>query len=72
MHFWLQFIITICIFALMVVSGLYTYRYLNNKLTSSNSWAGIIFYAIALFAALAAISSGGFLLMGLIFEYLVN
>jgi len=72
MHFWLQFIITIGIFALMLIGGLYTYKYLNNKLTSSNTWAGIIFYSLALFATLAAIYGGGFLLMGVIYEYLVS
>lgn len=70
MQFWLQFIITICIFLLMLIGGIYTYKFLNNKLTSSNSWAGIILYSIALLAALALIYAGGFLLMGLIYEYL--
>ena len=72
MHFWLQFIITICIFSLMMIGGIYTYKYLNNKLTSSNSWFGIIFYSIALFAALAVIYSGGFILMGLLYDYIAE
>ncbi len=72
MHFWLQFIITIGIFALMLIGGFYTYKYLNNKLTSSNTWGGIIGYSIALLAALATIYGGGFLLMGLIYKYLTT
>lgn len=72
MQAWLPIIITICVFTLMLISGLYTYRFLNNKLTSSNSWAAIIFYAIALAASLAAIFYLGFLLMGLIYNYLAE
>lgn len=68
--FWLQAILTIGIFSLMMVGGLYIYRFLNNKLASSNSWAGIIGYSILLFAAIAGIYAGGFIIMGLIFEYL--
>ena len=72
MHFWLQFLITICIFSLMLIGGLYTYKYLNNKITSCNTWGGIILYAIFLFAALAGIYCGGFVIMGLIYQYLID
>ncbi|MFV0607264.1 MAG: hypothetical protein ACK5NK_15645 [Niabella sp.] len=71
MNFWLQFILTIGIFSLMLLGGWYIYKFVNNKLTSSNSAIAIFLYAILLFALLATVYVLGFVLIGLMYDYIV-
>lgn len=68
----LKFIVTICTLSGMLFGGVYTYKYLNNKLTSSNSIFGIFVYAMALFIALAGIYAGGLFMMAKIYHYIAQ
>lgn len=68
----LKLTIILCILSLMVVGGVYTYRYLNNKLTSTNSAAGMICYSLALFLAIAGIYSGGLVIITKLYGYLTG
>lgn len=72
MNFWLKFVISIAIVSLIFLGGVATYRYLNNKLTSADSWFAIIGYAVLLFLALAGIYCAGFILMGLMYVYIAD
>lgn len=72
MNFWLKIFITISIFCLMVFGGFYTYKFLNNKLISGNSWWEIIVYAVLLFVALGTIYVFGLLLMGWVYNYIAQ
>ncbi|AHF17156.1 hypothetical protein [Niabella soli] len=66
----LQIILTIAIFPLTVLSGLYVYRYLNNKLLNASTRAGIIGFGLLLFLALGGILSAGLWLMAWLYDYM--
>lgn len=64
--------ITIAIFGLMAIAGIYTFRYLNKKLMNSKGFLRIVLFAILLFATIGGIYFGGFIVMGLLIDYLSN
>lgn len=66
----LKLTIILCVIALMIIGGIYTYRFLNNKLISSSSTFGLIFYAISLLLAMAGIYGGGLTTIALLYDYL--
>ncbi|MGE9312810.1 hypothetical protein ACLOAU_14265 [Niabella sp. CJ426] len=66
----LKLTLILCVIPIMLIGGIYTYRFLNNKLTSSSSTFGLIFYALALFCAMAAIYGGGLTAIALLYDYL--
>lgn len=72
MNFWLKFLISIAIVSLMSLAGVYTYRFLNHKLTSAHTWAAIIGYALLLLVALAAIYAMTFVFIGLLYTYMAG
>lgn len=41
----LKFTLILCVVPIMLISGIYAYRFLNNKLKSSSGNWGLIFYA---------------------------
>jgi hypothetical protein len=72
MPFWIQFFITISIFALMLLSGYYTYRYLNKKILNSSTLPGLAIYALLLIISLGAIYSCGLFLMAFIYKFITK
>ena len=66
----LKIVIILCVFAIMILGSIYTYRYLNNKLMSSSSSAGLIFFALLLFIAMGSIYAGGLFVMIWLLDYL--
>ncbi|ANH80571.1 hypothetical protein A8C56_05835 [Niabella ginsenosidivorans] len=59
----LQLLITLSVLPFMVLTGIYLYRYLNNKLQNARTWFQIIGFGILLFAGIGSVCSGGLLLM---------
>lgn len=68
----LKLVIILCILSLMIIGGIYTYRFLDNKLRSSNTLAGIIFYSISLCAAIGSIYAGGLFAMAWLYDYIAG
>lgn len=68
----IQFLITIGVFPLMSFTGFYLYRYINQKLRAAETWAQVIVFGLLLFVGIAAILSGGFLLMAWLYQVYRN
>lgn len=66
----LKLTLILCIIPIMFLAGIYTYRFLNNRLVSASSTVGLILYALALFFAMAAIYGGGLTAIALLYDYL--
>lgn len=67
MNIVLPFLITIAIGAFMGLGGYYVYRFMNNKITSSQRGWELFFYSVLLFIALGIIYLGGLFIMAYIF-----
>ncbi|MCF3107819.1 hypothetical protein LL912_03410 [Niabella sp. CC-SYL272] len=63
-----QLLITICVLPLMLLTGFYLYRYINQKLLASETWAQIISFGLLLFVSIAATLCGGLLLMAWLYR----
>ncbi len=46
----LKLTLILCVIPIMLIGGIYTYRFLNNKLTSSSSTFGLVFMPSPCFA----------------------
>ncbi|WP_346239027.1 hypothetical protein ABDK00_009855 [Niabella insulamsoli] len=66
----LKIVIILCVFAIMVIGSIYTYRYLNDKLMSSRSSFGLIFFALLLFVTMAGIYFAGLFSIVWLYNYL--
>lgn len=66
----LKILISIGVIPLMLLTGFFVFRFLNNKLRSAGSAITLILYAIMLFVAMAAIFVGGLMAMGMMYDYL--
>ncbi|MBZ4192118.1 hypothetical protein [Niabella beijingensis] len=64
----IQLLITLCVFPLMLFTGIYLYRRINAWLLAAETWLGIISLGLLLFLSIAATLSGGLLLMAWLFQ----
>ncbi|HEX7754128.1 MAG TPA: hypothetical protein VF421_02190 [Niabella sp.] len=64
-----QLLITLSVVPVTAVTGIYIYRYLNNKLLNAHTWMRILSMGMLLFISIAALFSGGLLLMAWLYDY---
>ena len=64
-----QLLITLSVVPVTAVTGIYVYRYLNNKLLNAHTWMRILSMGMLLFISIAALFSGGLLLMAWLYDY---
>lgn len=64
-----QLLITLSVVPVTAVTGIYVYRYLNNKLLNAHTWLRILSMGMLLFISIAALFSGGLLLMAWLYDY---
>ena len=64
-----QLLITLSVVPVTAVTGIYVYRYLNNKLLNAHTWMRILSMGMLLFISIATLFSGGLLLMAWLYDY---
>ncbi|MFT3901842.1 MAG: hypothetical protein QM727_01620 [Niabella sp.] len=67
MNIGLKFAITACFVVLMIIAGLYAYRYYNNKIMSNHSGWKLLLYAVLMIVVYGLIFFGGLLAMAYIY-----
>ncbi|MGC4037223.1 MAG: hypothetical protein QM764_14790 [Chitinophagaceae bacterium] len=56
----------------MFIIGVYGYRFLNRKIMNSKGVLEILFYSVAMFAALCILSFGGLFVIAEVYGFLMS
>ncbi len=58
------------IIPLMFVAGFYAYKFINNKITSAQTFLSIVFYTLLLLATLGFLFYGGLTAIAMLYSYM--